>query len=758
MILKRLELSGFKSFARKSVLEFTAPITAIVGPNGSGKSNTAEALRFVLGEQSFKSMRGKRGEDLIFNGTPALPKSNRASVAIIFDNAARALNLDYDEVEIKRVVHRDGVNEYHLNGTAVRLRDIVELLSGMHIGASSHHIISQGEADRILAVSTKERRAMIEDALGLKIYQYKRHESERKLAKTEENIRQVEGLRAEIAPHIRFLEKQVEKVRQSEKMRDDLRSLYRDYFAREDLYLRMSREALERERHGPAAELAALDGEIARATTALAGKERRGAGGKRTADIEAKLEHIRERKDELSRQLGRVEGQALFEDRRIKELSARAKDEGLPIARKTVEQFIKSIDAQLTRVETLATLEELRSAIGTLKRSLIIFSSEQLARPEYMDTESILREKNADLHGIIIEKDRIGQEIAAVADEERTLRAHLETARKSIENEADAERAAEHVLYELRSQKTELVGRIEVIKVKEERLAEEEVLFKRELGEAGILIGRDVLNFSSHMLDEQAARAEPRMMQEDRQRKIERIKIRLEDIGIGGEDVMKEYEEVTSRDAFLAREIADLRATAATLSDIIDELGEKIDTEFRDGVLKINRQFQEYFTLLFGGGTAFLSLVKPVLRRKGREDEDGREEEETLATIAVEEEEQEEGIEIAINLPKKKLRSLAMLSGGERALTSIALLFAISRVNPPPFLVLDETDAALDESNSRKYGDMLETLAHVSQLIIITHNRETMQKAGTIYGVTAASDGASKLLSIHFQQAEALAR
>ena len=135
MYLKSLEISGFKSFAKKATLNFTSPISSIVGPNGSGKSNVAEAFRFVLGEQSIKSMRGKRGEDLIFNGGGDGARVNRAGVKVIFDNSKRMLNVDFDEVAIERVVHRDNSNEYFINGSPVRLRDIVELLAHAHIGA-----------------------------------------------------------------------------------------------------------------------------------------------------------------------------------------------------------------------------------------------------------------------------------------------------------------------------------------------------------------------------------------------------------------------------------------------------------------------------------------------------------------------------------------------------------------------------------------------------------------------------------------------
>ncbi|TAK57694.1 chromosome segregation protein SMC, partial [Patescibacteria group bacterium] len=222
MYLKSLEIAGFKSFAKKSTLDFTSSISGIVGPNGSGKSNVAEGFRFVLGEQSIKSLRGKRGEDLIFNGGGDLGRQNRASVKVVFDNTKRVLNVDFDEVTIERVVHRDSSNEYRINGSQVRLKDIIELLAGAHIGASGHHIISQGEADKILNANLRERREMIEDALGLKVYQYKKQESQKKLEKTDENIKSVESLRREIAPHLKFLKKQVEKIEKTFEMKKSL--------------------------------------------------------------------------------------------------------------------------------------------------------------------------------------------------------------------------------------------------------------------------------------------------------------------------------------------------------------------------------------------------------------------------------------------------------------------------------------------------------------------------------------------------------
>src|SRR3989338_4495359 len=158
--LKSIELGGFKSFGKKIELTFGTPIAGVVGPNGSGKSNVAEGFRFVLGEQSMKSMRSKKGEDLIWGGSPSTPRMNRASVKVVFDNSKRLLDIDFKEVVIERVVHRDGQNEYLLNGTVGRLKDVIRLLAGANIGGSGYQLISQGAADRILNASPRERREM----------------------------------------------------------------------------------------------------------------------------------------------------------------------------------------------------------------------------------------------------------------------------------------------------------------------------------------------------------------------------------------------------------------------------------------------------------------------------------------------------------------------------------------------------------------------------------------------------------------------
>jgi chromosome segregation protein len=751
MYLKSLEISGFKSFAKKAQLEFNAPVTAVVGPNGSGKSNVAEAFRFVLGEQSMKSMRGRRTEDLIFNGGESLPRGNRASVKLVFDNTKRLLNIDFDEVTIERVIHRDSLSEYFINGSAVRLRDIVELLAGAHIGSSGHHMISQGEADRILNANPKERREMLEDALGLKIFQYKREESERKLERTRENMEKVESLRKEIAPHLKFLKKQVEKVEKTIALREELKKVYGEYLKRESEYLAAAEKALDEESATPKKELERLEKELKEAKKVLEDSKHKDVKSSELIDLESKLTKTREAKDDAVKTLGRIEGEIGSLERMLAREKASVQTEIATVEYSKVKTFVGRIDELLTDVEGAKDLEGVRGVLSKIRESLNSFldsNKNTKAESRVSDLENEIKM----LKGRKVDMEKEGRDKEYELEK---LSGSYSALQKEIEKEKDSSRDAEKTMFRIMAEENEIRGRLSVIKVREEKLRLEKEDFKREVTEGSVLIGRDIYLYES---DKTEYPAEERRLQEERRKNIEKIKVRLEDSGTSSPgDVMKEFKETTERDEFLARELVDLEKSAQSLTNLISELEDKLDTLFSDGILKINKQFKEFFTLMFGGGEASLTVVKEKKRKKGPSAEEMAE----MGIESMPEEEEEElelGVDIQVNLPRKKIKGLEMLSGGERALTSIALLFAISQVNPPPFIILDETDAALDEANSKKYGDMVENLSRNSQLIVITHNRETMSRAGILYGVTMGREGFSKLLSIAFNEALVVAK
>src|SRR3989344_5751390 len=431
MYLKSIELAGFKSFGKKTELLFGSPIAAVVGPNGSGKSNVAEGFRFVLGEQSMKSMRSKRGEDLIWGGSPSTPRMNRASVKVVFDNSKRLLDLDFKEVVIERVVHRDGQNEYVLNGTQVRLKDVIRLLAGANIGGSGYQIISQGEADRILNASPHERREMVEDALGLKLYQHKKAESERKLEETGVNIDKTKSLRRELAPHITFLRQQVEKIEKAREMKEALAEKLSDYLAREHAWITQEDARLREDERANENELKSLMHRVS---------ETRGKKGSssdralselqlRLSERENKLGEARRESERLARELGRAEGALEATNVTVEQI--------VPVPH--VRQFARDIEASLADAERRDDVGAVRNVIADVRHRIKVFIE---------GLTGIAPETNEEVRRQV---ETLSGSLERVQKEESGLAGELEALRKRIAEGRESGFAAERDLVGLES-------------------------------------------------------------------------------------------------------------------------------------------------------------------------------------------------------------------------------------------------------------------------------------------------------------------
>lgn len=758
MVLKSIELTGFKSFAKKTELLFDSPVTAIVGPNGSGKSNVVEAIRFVLGEQSIKSLRGKGGSDLIFKGSKILSPLSRARVAITFDNRQKLfqfqrtsdskISVDFNEITISREVFADGGNEYAINGTSVRLKDVVELLASVNIGSSGHHIISQGEADRLLSANAKDRRGMIEDALGLRVYQFRLKESERRLEKTLQNMKEVGALRREIAPHIVFLKKQVEKIEKAKILREEVINLYHTYFFEEALYLSKEQEILHTSLSSIREELEILTQAIKKTeATQSAGFEYKPEW---LQEIHRKEKELQQHREEITRNIGRIEGAIETTLQSLERLLKKPETKKVVIPFEVVHETISQVKGLMVTLRNTTDDSARIELIGQIEHIFDTFVSTH-------QSQAVTFDRTDDTEHLDAQQQELKATLTSLEQQRTEIELSLSQVRvekdQYFKEKAQAEeemRIRERDYYEQKRTYDALLAKQEMILFKQQELSLRRQKHEEEKQEALVLVGEEALRIpQTYVANEQWTRD----TQENLRRQIERIKIKIEDIGGGGgSDVVTEYEEKVARDQFLAKELVDLENAIAELRGLIRELRETIDREFKTGVEKINKQFNEFFSLMFGGGGAFLSIVVEH-KRPSKDDE-----EQEVPVDSGEEFQFERGIEINVSLPHKKVKELAMLSGGERSLTSIALLFAMSQVNPPPFLVLDETDAALDEANSRRYGDMIENLSKYSQLIVVTHNRETMSRAKVLYGVTIGADGGSKLLSIKFDDAVKIAK
>ena len=225
MYLKRLELQGFKSFADKTVLEFKEGITSVIGPNGSGKSNISDAIRWVLGEQSIKSLRGAKSEDIIFAGTQARKSLGFAEVSMVIDNTDGKLPIEYAEVTVTRKIYRSGETGYFINKTPCRLKDILELFMDTGIGKDGYSIIGQGKIDEILSNKSEDRRRIFEEAAGIVKYRTRKAESEKKLEQTKLNLLRINDILSEIEANIEPLKLQADKAKQFLDLREELKSI-----------------------------------------------------------------------------------------------------------------------------------------------------------------------------------------------------------------------------------------------------------------------------------------------------------------------------------------------------------------------------------------------------------------------------------------------------------------------------------------------------------------------------------------------------
>lgn len=783
MDITKLTIQGFKSFYEKSVFTFDKNITAIVGPNGSGKSNITEGVRFVLGEQSAKSMRGKDATDLLYRGNST--KATKASVQIEFkksevgrsiqerggmDNIFIKNALEKDVVTISRTIYADGKSIYEMNGVEVRLKDVHEFLLYVHLGNKSSWHISQGEADRVLLANPQERKSLIEDALGLKVYHSRINDSIKKLDKTKENIREATFKRKEIVPELAQLSKQVEKIRRSNEFRTDLTD-------KAQLYLKYKNFNISNlKQNGIQENLEELDHKIRTLQQDISEKEKSlyKEGGHDTVFLEQELgkeervlnilqEERRELEDKKRNIVNNLEYLKLEEEKNtsevlkieqdIKEVSNSGND--VIFSERDVNSTRDSIETITEKIGSSSDLNEVKNLsheVDFTYKKLIstgtVVNKDNVKQISYLQSiKTRLQEK---LQQIKVERkeheDKQSGILPGIENNELKLKLsteRVEMLRKQILEfkfqRVETEREIQKFINELNALQIKLSKKVE----NESKISELEREFSYELEEFKNILGKGfVVDTNSHSTTE-ISHEELNTLK----RSIERLKIRLEESMVANPDeVVKSFEDMTERDNFLIKEIGDLENSMKNLEVLIADLKENLKKEFELGLTHINNVFDSYVKKLFGGGGAKVFVVELEGRKKTGLTEDGEEE--------VEQEDQvKTGVDVEVEIPKKKVKGLHSLSGGERALVSIALNFSIINQNPSPFMILDETDATLDEANAKRYGEILEMLKKNTKLIVVTHNRETMHFADQVYGVTLSKDGYSKVLSVSFEDA-----
>ncbi len=890
--LKHLNLHGYKTFANQTDFVFDTGITAVVGPNGSGKSNVADAVRWVLGEQSFNALRVKRTEDLIFSGSSSRPRLGMAQVSMTLENpnswVAEATETGGDgqdeksrgrvdpvtelirsnpaEFTIARRAYRDGDNEYFLNGSRVRLRDIFELLARWGLARNTYAVIGQGLIDQALSLRPEERRALFEEAAGIGLYQSKRQNALDKLEETQSNLLRVNDIINEIAPRLPSLARQAERARNYDgvvsTLDEKLRLWYAFQWARAQ---QVVQEAAAREKHsretlntrrqavqGLATRLAQLrrQGQELRSQLAEGRRKRsllESEHATRVRELAVRDERLRfttQQRDEVAAELAGLElarreqearitqaadhvqkveqdrdalvnrlRMAETELRELEYLAAHAQameaesepqarelvrklatlkthlgvyEEGLRRAAALSSEAERLTNFEVRRAQAVSAAEISRNQIGELRTTIAIAErdvagarvAEESARHSLaqLDTQVAAKARRVETHTREVdtvtaqrlelqlradESTRALAEIDQQVTPAETRLAEAEKTQAELEEQESLERArlAEFEEAHNRSVLDVERSRAEIARLEteiEDDLASGRIVAEVKVAEEGngssaggaqngengangengttaraiIESSGELSNDLPHQLrlrlgDEVVTLPVVTAVPEGLEKEIRKLRNQLKYMGQINPNAPQEYEELKGRHAFLTEQAQDAHHAIERLHKAIAELDEIMRQKFGETFKAINKEFAAFFTLLFNGGTARLELTQP----------------EDLTQT---------GIDIIAKPPGKRAAHLAILSGGERSLTAAALLFAILKVSPTPFCVLDEVDAMLDEANVGRFRDALKTLAGGTQFIVITHNRTTMESADTVYGITMSEDGVSQAMSLRF--------
>lgn len=753
MFLKKVEIQGFKSFANRTVLEFLSAcnfggskdncgITAVVGPNGSGKSNISDAIKWAMGEQSMKTLRGKKSEDVIFAGSAAKTRLSSAHVTLVFDNSDKRIPIEFSEVVITRKVFRSGESEYLINGSKVRLLDIAELLAKAGVGKESYCVITQGMTDATLRATPAERRMVLEDAAGVKQYQIRKERALKKIASTRDNIERTRSLVREIEPHLKMLKRQAEKAQQGKEVAAALKEKQTALYSFLWHSFQAERAELGQEKDSLGAKMMNFQREVDILSEELA-KEAPGIEkGGQNEDLEKERAVLQVKLNEIGREMIITEGRIVIEQEK---LANQKLIEIIPVDLRYVQQKLAAIRGaqeklieRVEKAEKMEELQEIKELARAIQQQLYDLHSE--AGKGEVEIRVDNSKEVAEIQGRI---DSLQSKKVALAESEDKLKKEISRASAAIEEEVRKGRQQRELFFR---RERELRAKQEEVNILKDKFNDAKIRLARIEVREEDLVGeiRSFLKVEPESLSWDGAAVDQGALERD----IARLRVQMEQIGGIDPLVVQEYQETNARFDFLTVELADLEQAITGLESVVKEMEQKISQEFEKAYAAINAEFAKYFRIIFGGGNAYLKKIKIQSAKTKSEQGEEEPEDESLREDLV----GEVGVDIFACPPGKKISNLSMLSGGERSLTAIALLFAIISYNPPPFAILDEVEAALDEANSRRFGKILQELSANTQFIAITHNRETMRQASLLYGVTMGDDAISKILSVRLDQ------
>ncbi|WP_376795692.1 chromosome segregation protein SMC [Thermogemmatispora sp.] len=468
MYLKRLELLGFKSFATRTCLEFSPGITAVVGPNGAGKSNIADAIRWVLGEQSMRQLRGRKSEDIIFAGGHGKAALGMAEVSLTIDNSTGWMPSEYSEITVTRRSYRSGENEYLINKQKVRLKDVVLLLAQARIGHDSYTVIGQGLIDAALSLRPEERRSLFEDAAGIRPYQVQRAEAEQRLRQTEANLQRLHDIVNEIEPRLGPLEEQARRAREYIRLQEELRQALLAWYQLQWRRLQAAAARAESAESEQAARLQQLEHSLAEA------EQSRGALLRQRQEAQQQISAARRVAGEANSQLQRLERELAVAEERLTGLQ-RQREEQQRQERQLRERLIAAqqrlTDLEEAREQAREALDEVAQALAALEATLA------RSQKDYELDERRLRAAQNDL---IQTQARLGSAQTELGRQQK----HLGERNRALAARREALAQAQQALRSLETRLAEQRSQLQVARDEEQQLTQRRQALQRSFQEA----------------------------------------------------------------------------------------------------------------------------------------------------------------------------------------------------------------------------------------------------------------------------------
>ena len=812
MKFKNLEINGFKSFSDKTNFLIENGLTGIVGPNGCGKSNIVEALRWGMGENSAKSMRGTGMEDVIFSGTSNRAPKNISEVSIYIDNTDKdgpSQYNEFDEVKIKRKIEKDKGSKYFINDKEVRARDVQTFFADLSTGAHSPSLISQGRIGQLVTAKPIERRSILEEAAGISGIHARRHEAETRLNAAENNLKRADELRKQQQKQLDNLKKQAEEATRFKEISKEIKKIEAGLY-----HLKI--QEIEKDKGQITEKLSELDDEISTVNIDY------NHNNTLLEEENKKLSPLRDKKMEIAAKLQKINLDITSldeEENRIKSLQIKLEKSNRTIESDLEREKSISLDANLNekrilkeKDELLKTENELLEVEAKSSNELSLSKShlEDLQNEldnlldkieNYIDKKKNLTKDIFQKLKVLIKKITSSQEKYAenfgknksIQSDSIKRKERIKNIDVELENWRSLKSNSEKMINELNERKNKIEQELEENKKNPEKIATskgqnlqnlentkkriEEIQLELAASEKKYgLINQNLKEIQSKLSDlkENKARNEATIEGMENRKKDLLYSVKSE-LGIESETsllVQSDLAEIPSDELPSIENQIQKSEKIKKQRDSLGSVNLKADEETIKYETEIKKMEDDRADLY----SAIVKLKTSIdeLNQKGRErlleayTKVNRKFNEVYTklfsggTAKIElvdsDDPLEAGLEMFVSPPGKRLQSITLLSGGEQALTALSLVFAVFLVNPSPICVLDEVDAPLDDANVTRFCGLLDELTKITKtkFVIITHHALTMSRMHRLYGITMAEQGISQLVAVDLQKAEGL--